>query len=460
MTETRSTAAPGYQVVIPQLGLTMKEASILEWLQPNGTWVEKGQPLFTLENEKSIVEVEAPASGRLAIQVESGIPVPVLHPVAVLEGADSVPAYHAVTAEDLPAPISKETQSKEISRQTAKPGQIGKVAASPRARIAAQTNGLDLRQIAGSGIRGMVTLRDVEQMAIQSAQAASISPLARKIAEEAQVNLTGVQGSGPRGRIMRGDVENVLRSSAAQDPGLLSGLSGLRAIIAERLSQSWRERPHVTLTTEVDVSGLVAFRDNINALLAESQRDEGETVKISFNTLLIKLVAECLNLFPNINISLTRDGILEHEAINIGIAVDTERGLMVPVIKNARHLTLVETQALLQTLAKSAQEGRSSLKDLEGGTFTITNLGAYGIDAFTPIINPPESAILGVGRILPRPVGVDGNVVLRETVVLSLTFDHRLIDGAPAARFLQKLSELLAKPQQALSLDSYEKRTR
>ena len=259
---------------------------------------------------------------------------------------------------------------------------------------------------------------------------------------------------------MRGDVENFLNAGATEQPGLLSGLSGLRAIIAERLSQSWRERPHVTLTTEVDVSGLVAFRDEVNALLAESQQGEGEPIRISYNALLVKLAAECLHLFPNINVSLTRDGIREHKSINIGVAVDTDRGLMVPVIKNARQLSLVEIQELLQDLAKRALEGRSTPEDLEGGTFTITNLGAYGIDAFTPIINPPESAILGVGRILSRPIGVDGKVVLRETVVLSLTFDHRLIDGAPAARFMQKLSELLTQPHQALSLDTFEKRTR
>jgi pyruvate dehydrogenase E2 component (dihydrolipoamide acetyltransferase) len=214
-------------------------------------------------------------------------------------------------------------------------------------------------------------------------------------------------------------------------------LSGPRAVIAQRLSASWRERPHVTLTTEADASNLVSARQQINA--------EGDT-KISYNALLIALVASALREHAYMNVSLTEKGIERRSQVNIGVAVDTDRGLLVPVVRGADTKALLELEQALQALVERAIAGESLPDELTGGTFTITNLGPYDIDAFTPIINPPETAILGVGRIVAKPVAVDGQVVVRDSVVLSLSFDHRVVDGAPAARFLQRVKQLIERP--------------
>jgi pyruvate dehydrogenase E2 component (dihydrolipoamide acetyltransferase) len=430
-----------YQVVIPQLGLTMKEATINEWLHPDGAWVEKGEPLFLLENEKSIVEVEAPASGKLIIQTQSGIEVPVLHPVALLELKENVAKHHTITGKPQ-APIDESHTPAAPDVSIIKTRGDQRVSASPRARIAAKEKGIDLSQQSGSGIRGMITMRDLDMAYSEDKEAVLASPVASKIAAQEQLDLSQIQGNGPRGMIMREDVEQHIQAQSTRpDIQDISGLSGLRAIIADRLSQSWRASPHVTLTTEVDATRLVAFRNQLNQLLTEKQGS-----KISYNTLLAKLVAQCLTEFPYMNSRLTKAGLELQQAINIGIAVDTERGLIVPVIQNILAKTLDTLQEDLQALVKRAIEGCSLPDDLSGGTFTITNLGAYGIDAFTPIINPPECAVLGVGRIHPRPMGLNGEIVLRETMVLSLSIDHRLVDGAPAARFLQKVTKLIEEP--------------
>lgn len=445
-----------YQVVIPQLGLTMREATIMEWLQPDGAWVEKGQPLFVIENEKSVVEIEAPASGRLVIQTPSGATAPVLHPIARLEAAEAAQQTDLHPTGTLSGPVDARPPQVRVPAEgpgAAQTGSSPKTPASPRARAAARKLGIELAGLTGSGPRGMVTVHDLPA----PAEKRGASPLARQVAAAAGIDLNGVRGSGPRGRVMRRDVEQVsapptppaLPETAERSSELsseLRSLSGLRRIIAERLSQSWRERPQVTLTTEADASLLVMARSQMNAELARSAQPGERPLKISYNALLVKLLARALADFPYINARLTPQGILPLAEVNIGVAVDTDRGLLAPVVRHAGSKSLPAIQGELQALVERAQQGRSLPDDLTGGTFTLTNLGAYDIDVFTPLINPPECAILGVGRILARPVGLNGQIVLRETVALSLSFDHRLVDGAPAARFLQRVKQLVEQP--------------
>jgi pyruvate dehydrogenase E2 component (dihydrolipoamide acetyltransferase) len=269
-----------------------------------------------------------------------------------------------------------------------------------------------------------------------AAKRRNASPVAKRVAQVMGVDLSMVSGSGPRGKVMRRDVERASEPVPGLPVNPLANLTGLRGIIASRLSASWMERPQVTLTTEADATSLVAWRQQIQAEW---------NLKISYNALLIKLVAQALREHPNLNAQLTPEGIVAQEKINIGLAVDTERGLMVPVLRHAETRSLFEIHEAVQGLTQRAIEGSSLPDELSGGTFTITNLGMYEIDAFTPIINPPECAILGVGRIVPRPVGVNGQVVLREMMALSLSFDHRLVDGAPAARFLQRIKTLIER---------------
>lgn len=425
-----------YRVVIPQLGLTMQEASITEWLFADGAWVEKGEPLFLLENEKSVVEVEAPASGQLRIQTQPGETVPVLHTVGLIEGAERIADHHVV--EDVH--VAGQDKEDRPTTDDGKPvfrhltSEEGRVAASPRARKAAKEKGLDLSRVEGSGIRGMITIRDLEGLVTAEEKATLASPIARKLAQVEQIDINGLKGSGPRGMVMRQDVEAELKADKSTPiTDNLSGLTGLRAIIAQRLSQSWQQSPHVTLTMEVDATNLVAVRKDVN----DKRSDDSKGSKISFTTILIKLLGQVLQKYPYMNVRLSPKGIEALAEINIGFAVDSERGLMVPVIRSADMKDLVEIQDELDELANRAKKGRSLPDDLSGGTFSVTNLGGFEVDAFTPIINPPECAVMGVGRIHPHPVGFEGEIVLREMMVLSLTFDHRLVDGAPAARFLQ-----------------------
>lgn len=456
MSEDEDTQA--YQVVMPRLGLTMTEASIIEWLVPDGSWVDKGTPLFTIENEKSTLDIESPASGVLQIQAPVGSVVPILKPVALLRGTGKVASYHLSASDHTSAggnrtsaekPQPAVTPAAPVEKETAI------VRATPRARKMAQMQGIDLRQVEGHGVRGMARAEDITQFVRQRALQAT--PLARRIAKEKGISLKDISGSGPRGMITRVDVEKAAASLEANEQPVTSGekiqrpapadlqpLAGLRAVIAGRMSAGWRERPQVTLTTDADATFLAAARRQINEEF--SQKGGDQAVKVSINAILVKLVTIAIQDFPYINVQLTEDGIRSMPEINIGVAVDTKRGLLVPVIRNTPEKGLLEINSELTDLVERALAGKSLPDDLTGGTFTITNLGMVDVDAFTPIINPPECAILGVGRIVARPVGVNGQIVLRDMVALSLSFDHRLVDGAPAGRFLQRIKQLIERP--------------
>jgi pyruvate dehydrogenase E2 component (dihydrolipoamide acetyltransferase) len=311
---------------------------------------------------------------------------------------------------------------------------------------------MSLDGLSGSGARGMIVVADVERAAALTspptgAVEVKASPVARRLAARAGLDLAtavstaAVTGSGPGGRIMRQDVEQALPASPSPEPqaeGDVRPLAGLRAIIAERLSASWRERPHVTLTTEADATNLISARQQAIAELGGG--------RVSYDAFFVALVARALREQPHMNVRLTERGIEQMRQVSVGVAVDTERGLLVPVVHDAAAMSLLQIQRALQALVERALAGRSLPDDLAGGTFTITNLGMFEIDAFTPVINPPESAILGVGRIVAKPVAVDRQVVVRDMVALSLSFDHRLIDGAPAARFLQRVKQLVERP--------------
>ncbi len=437
------TGTKTYQVVMPKLGMIMEQAVLVEWFKADGDMVTKGEPLFSLESEKSAIEIEAPAGGKLQILVHAGEKVPVLTPVANLLGAQAGrPAEESVQAGSTSQPA--QTRPKSTGAGTAGAG----VSASPLARSVARQRGLSLAGLNGSGVRGMIVAADLSNAgaaATASEGPVKATPLARKTAREFGLDLHSITGSGPGGRIERGDVCSAAASRmgnpapasvpAPSRPDL--PLTGLRGIIARRLTESWQERPQVTLVTELDVSALVQARRAFN-------KETG--VKLSYNTLFTAACAQALGEFPDINARLEPDGLKQLSYIHIGIAVDTETGLMVPVLKNADQKSLKETEHALQDLISRTLSGSALPDELSGGTFTITNLGAFGVDAFTPILNPPEAAILGVGRIMARPFVVEGDMAVRETLTLSLVFDHRLVDGAPAARFLQRISQLLNQP--------------
>lgn len=414
-----------YEVVMPKLGLIMTQAQLMEWHKPDGELAVKGEPLFSLESDKSEIEIEAPVNGRLQILVPSGETVPVMTPVAYLLQEEAVPI--APTAA---APTAQTT-----------------LRATPKARTLARKQGIDLAALHGSGPRGMIVTADLTKAILPSAilptPTASVTPVARKMAAELGVDLQNVTGTGENGRITRDDITRTSAALIAQSKTAVSAhtpplpLTGLRGIIAERLSTGWRERPQVTLTTEVDATNLISARQQ---LMAEWDQ------KVSYNAFFMAAAAQALSEQPHVNVCLTETGLVHLPDINVGIAVDTERGLMVPVVRNAAAKSLPALDGEINGLAQRVLSGQSLPDELTGGTFTITNLGAFGIDAFTPIINPPETAVLGIGRITPRPFAVGRQLEVRDTVVLSLSFDHRLLDGGPAARFLQRIVQLIERP--------------
>lgn len=431
-----------YKVVMPKLGLIMTEANLLEWHKTDGEWVKKGEPLFSFESDKSVVEIESPANGIVQTLIAVGTTVAVQTPVAIIhpEGAEfAVP-------KDAPAP-QKESHtpvSTAVAAPKAAPQPEG-IRATPKARKAARTKGIDLTSMEGSGPRGMIITADIE--AVHAIEPIKATPVARKMAADCGLDLKHVTGTGPGGRITRDDVAAAIATlTKSTKPASVAGLpeqtplplDGLRGLIAERLSASWNERPQVTLHSEVDATELVAIRQR-NLTPAG--------VKISLNAYFVAAVSRALAEFPAVNSQLTESGLVHFDEINIGLAIDTERGLVVPVLKDVGKLSLLGIDAGLADLAGRTLSGKTLPEDFTGGTFTVTNLGAFGVDFFTPIINPPEAAILGLGRIKPKPVAVDGMIGIRQMVTLSLSFDHRLIDGAPAARFLQYICQFIENPK-------------
>lgn len=421
-------------LLMPKLGLTMTEATLTEWLKREGDYVREGEPLFIFETDKSTLEFEAPTSGILTrILVKAGETVPVYTVVGVIgepsQGAapDSTPDSAAVSAQSA---VSNGSEAIPAPEGTSR------VRATPRAKRLARQHGIDLSAIRGSGEFGRIHEADV-RAAISKSPAAT--PLARRVAQAHALDLTTVQGSGRDGKILRADVEAQLAAQAAEaaQSAEIAPFTPIRALTARRMAQSHAEVAPVTLTTEADALNLVAAREQLSALLGE---------KLSYNALFIAVAARALREYPDLNATFTPNGLRHNAAINIGLAVDTERGLIVPVVPNADERALDDIHHRLKALIERAQAGKSLPADLEGGTFTITNLGAFEVDLFTPIVVLPQVAILGVGRIVEKVVPHDGTIVIRPRLALSLTFDHRAVDGAPAARFFKRLKALIENP--------------
>jgi len=451
------------KVILPKMGQTMEEGTIVEWLKGPGDPVSRGDILFTVESDKAVLEVESSVEGFLrALLVPAGEKRPVLTVVGLITSTADEPLedHEATGAPD------RESRAQEPAAVPASPlpgaaqPRTARVFASPRARKAASERGIGLDRVTGSGPGGRIVEQDVLSfLAAQPARtsrtpAARATPVAAKAAEALGVNLAKVTGTGAGGRIMKADVEAAALCAPAEalplgGPGPTPAtpeslpVTGLRGIIAERMAASSRATARVTLTTEVDATALVEGRERLKtAVVGEWGFAPG------YNDLLAIMVARALREFPYMNARLSPDGqtIERRPYVNLGMAVDTERGLVVPVIHDADRQSLRSFGTQFRALVERARAGKSLPDDLSGGTFTITNLGMYDVDAFTPIINLPEAAILGAGRIQPKPVVRDGQIVVRQVWVLSLAFDHRLVDGAPAARFLQRIKQLIETP--------------
>lgn len=476
-------------VLVPPLGQTVDTLTLVSWYKNEGDAVTEGEPLFAVETDKATLDVEAPASGVLReVRAAPGDQVKVLTAIATIVPASSStgtgePSGHPSAApEESLAPHAKSLAVPDDRRGDSKgrpPTSPQRIFISPRARRLAENTDVPLDRVTPTGPQGAIIERDIlayleatqdlgsgrpveaDQLGQTGRDGpacppppatsappgpSTASPVAQRMAEEAGIDWRTLTGSGPRGQVTR---EDVARAIAARDlvgatlavaPSPVTSpsipLSGMRGVIAERMAASHRETAAVTLTTETDATALVALRRQLAA----------DGIAVSYNDLFLAILAKALAEHPRLNASFAGDTIVLNPQIDLGLAVDTERGLLVPVVRGVDRKGLAQLAAETAALVERARAGRCTPDELRGSTFTVTNLGMYGIDAFTPIINLPECAILGVGRISTQPAWVVDHVEPRERIWLSLTFDHRLVDGGPAARFLQRIAQLVEKP--------------
>jgi pyruvate dehydrogenase E2 component (dihydrolipoamide acetyltransferase) len=460
------------EVIMPALGMAQETGTLLRWLKKEGDAVVQGEPIMEIATDKVDVEIEATASGVLAqISAAEGDDVPVGTVIALILAPGEVAPAPRATARATAAVNEAPTESAPSPTVTATPVTVTPVAA----RMAAEHD-IDLADIVPSGnrIEKKDVLAHIERMQAANPVPLLVSPLlaspkARRLAAERGIDLVTIKGSGPDGAVLAGDVPDAAstpvaptesvkkpvrpvtaRASAAETPPPLfqrsrptgsDGRSRLWQVMAERLSQSWREVPHFYLSRDVDATALKAWRSQLQARGLNS---------VTYTDLLVKLTAVALDHHPRLNASWIEDSILYSEHIHIGLAVAIEEGLLVPVIHHADQLGLVDLSSRRAELVNRALEGKSTANDLTGSTFTISNLGMYGVDNFNAIVNPPQAAILAVGRIADRVVAVNGQPAVRPMMTLTLSCDHRVVDGARGAQFLAELAGLIEDPLRVL----------
>lgn len=406
------------EITVPRLGWSMDEGTLTEWLKRDGDYVRKGDMLFVLEGDKASQEVECFDEGILRILPagpRSGDSVQVGQLLAYL------------VAEGEPAPWN----TSEVPAESA----TGRLPATP---VAATTP--------------VLSAVDVERPQLSRLPASTrSSPRARRRATELGVDWTSLMGTGKAGRIRERDVLAAIAGHdarvATDEPKTAMGqpLSPTRRLIAERMLTSHLSTAPVTLTSAADATNLVSLREQFKTAAANS-----DGVVPSVTDFVVKLTAIALQAHPALNAQWHEDGIVMSSEIHMGIAVDTDSGLVVPVVRNVERLTLRELAAKTRELIEQARSRRLPVRAMQEGTFTVTNLGTFGIDAFTPLIQLPQCAILGIGRIHTSPAFIDNQVVPRERITLSLTFDHRAVDGAPAAKFLQAVCRAVENPGERL----------
>lgn len=430
------------EVIMPKFGFTQEESEIMEWLKKEGETVEKGDPIATVSTDKLSMEIEAPESGILAgVRFRAGDIVPVTKIIAfILQPGESLPEVKDSTE---PGPASGKVVIKEPI--------VGGIA-TPIALRMIQDAGIAADAIQGSGGDGKITKTDVEeylarQKASETTEKIAATPAARRIANESNTDLASIPGSGPKGRIQEADVRKVaskiLQSVSMRTSAEITRipLKGMRRIIAENMARSWREAPHMTLQVDVDMSAAKMLRE------LSARKFDNVIQKFTYTALLTKVVAWALVGHPKMNSRLEENEIVLLPYVHMGVAVAVSEGLIVPVIRNADQKTIYQISDELKNTAERARANKLVPDDLEGGTFTISNLGMYGVDRFTAIINPPQAAILAVGNIVDRFVPDENkNPVLKPIMTVTASADHRVVDGAEVAEFLADVKKGLESP--------------
>ena len=430
-------------VLLPQWGMNMEDGTLTKWLVNEGDEIAEGQPLVEVETAKINSELESPASGVVShIMAAEGSLVKVGELVAVIGEPGENPPRPEPKAAPSPAGARRRQRQRDARPTGAAASQV-----TPVARRLARDNGIDLDEVNGTGPRGRITEQDVRDAieARQSRPRVQAPPRARMLARQEDIDLSDVAGSGPNGRITVADVERAIAerdavAARADAVGEVVPLTGLRKIIADRMTMSVSTMAQVTLTTEADVTELLNLRES---LVSEWRPHRIRPLDLDF---IIGAVAVALKAHPRLNAHLADGNVLLLKEINIGLAVAVPDGLVVPVLRGADSLDLLDIAREIRTLADKTRKNALGVDDMTGAGFTVTALSNYDIDVFTPIIDPPQVAILGLGRAIEKPVVVDGEIVVRSMMHLSVTFDHRALDGVPVAEFIRTLKASLESP--------------
>ena len=389
-------------VVMPALEMAQETGKLISWLKKEGDSVSKGEALLEIETDKAVMEIESPGDGVLAgVKVQPGAEVPVGRTIAWI----------------------------------VRPGEV------PPTDEVASTSGRKTTVVAPSA--GSSPASVIQGAQPVSQQAIKISPKARRLASEHGVNLADVRGSGAGGEILASDILAVAESKAGSSPAPVESGSPISRLMAERTTQSWTTVPHFFVVRDVDAGALNDARQRLAPEIEQSH-----ALKLTHTDLLAALVARVLLKHPGMNASWAGEGVHTNAEINIGLAMAVDDGVVAPVLHNADKSGLREIAAKRRDLTERARGGKLRPADIAGGTFTISNLGMFGVDAFTAIIIPPQVAILAVGRITDRVVPMDGHPGIRPMMTLTLSSDHRVVDGARAAEFLRDLAEAIGNPQQ------------
>ncbi len=460
------------EITMPQMGFDMTEGVIANWLKAEGDAVQKGEAIAEIETDKTTIQIEAFGSGVLSkILAPVGAKVPVGQTIGLIgEPGEAVSAPAAAA----PATPTAAPAAPVTAPATPAPVSSGPVNASPIARRMAEQLGVDLAQVKGSGAGGQIMKEDVEAFAAGKPQAPAATeggriiatPAAKKLAQDKQVDLRQVKGSGPEGRIVMADV-NTHAATVPQQPApaapapqppaapqaapvaaaptAIAGdtrkpLTRIRQTIAQRMTASKTTVPHFYITVAVEMDAALKLREQINEAL------KPENIKVSVNDLIVRATAVALKRFPNLNSSFAGDAIVQHEQVHIGVAVALPSGLVTVTVRDADVKTLRQIAVEMSGLAARARDGKAQLGDMGGQTFTISNLGMYGVESFVAIVNPPDAGILAVGSSTPTPVVRDGQVTVRNIMHLTLSGDHRVTDGAEGAQFVNEIKRILENP--------------
>ncbi|HEY8891513.1 MAG TPA: dihydrolipoamide acetyltransferase family protein [Clostridium sp.] len=430
-------------VVMPKLGLTMTEGTISGWYKKEGEQVKTGENLFDVETDKMTNQIEATEDGFLRkIIVGEGSSADVTAPIAIIGSKDE--DISGLLIEDNKVEEVKEVTNIQVKGENIgiiQNNKSGYIKASPMAKKSANENNIDLSLVKATGCSGNIVQKDVDMYLEQNR--IRITPTAAKMAKDFNVNVKDIDSTG---RIMKEDILKALDIKGETSFVKVTDVdervrpSNMRKIIADRMIKSWNISPKVTYNIEIDALAMKEFREKLK------ESFKAVNAKLTYNHILMKIAAKSLNEFPYINASFDGKEIILHRSVNIGLAIAIEDGLMVPNIKNVQDKSLLDIALETEEIIKNTKSNKLSLDAVSGGTFTISNLGMFGMDTFSPIINQPELAILGVNAMVDKVVVINGEIVIRPMIKLSLTADHRVIDGAMAAKFLKRFADIVKNP--------------